>query len=127
MTGARILIVEDEFIVALDLRMRLRHMGHSDVGMAATAEAALLWAQANRPALVLMDVILQGPMDGVEAAARIRSACDARIIFLTAHSDEATRQRIAEARPEGYLVKPFDDEELQQVVTDALAASQAMR
>jgi CheY-like chemotaxis protein len=123
MTGSRILVVEDEYIVALDLRMRLKRMGHSEVALAATGEAAITWALSHRPELVLMDVILQGEMDGVETATRIRSGCDARIIFLTAHSDEATRRRITDCKPQGYLVKPFDDDEFQQAITGALVSA----
>ncbi len=122
MSGSRILVVEDEFIVALDLRMRLKRMGHTDVAVAATGEAALALAAKNHPHLVLMDVVLQGPMDGVETATRIQSCYDARIIFLTAHSDDATQRRITGTRPQGHLVKPFDDDDLQRVISEALAA-----
>ena len=90
---ATILIVEDEQLVAVDLEAHLTRLGYQVVDTAASGEEAWEKAQAAQPDLILMDVRLAGPMDGIEAARRIRRECDAPIVFLTAYSDAATLQR----------------------------------
>src|SRR5207249_3653676 len=90
---ARLLIVEDEAIVAMDLQQRLEHLGHEVVGTAATGEAAIQRAEEARPDVTLMDIRLKGEMDGIAAAAEIDRRFGTPVVFLTAHSDTQTVQR----------------------------------
>lgn len=120
MDAAQILVVEDERIVALDLQERLKELGYSVPAVAATGEQAVEMVEQNRPDLILMDIHLQGEMDGVEAADRIRDQFDLPVIFLTAFSDESTLQRARFTGPFGYLVKPFEIENLHSTIKMAL-------
>jgi two-component system cell cycle sensor histidine kinase/response regulator CckA len=115
----RLLIVEDEAIVAMDLQQRLERLGHQVVGTAATGEAAIRCAKEARPDVTLMDIRLKGPMDGVAAAAEIDRRFDTPVVFLTAHSDTQTVQRATGAEPFGYILKPVDDRELEIAIAVA--------
>lgn len=108
----RILIVEDETIVALDLKNMLSSMGYEVTSTASTGKEAIERARVDRPDLILMDIILRGPMDGVEAAGAIREMDDIPIIYLTAHSDQSMVQRMKVTEPYGYILKPFEDPEV---------------
>ena len=123
----RILIVEDETIVAMDLAAGLRRLGYEVVATVRTGEGAVEAAKALHPDLVLMDIRLKGEMDGIAAAARIHRDVRVPVVFLTAHGDPQTLERSHEAAPYGYLVKPFDESLLQRVVSVALARSRAER
>ena len=116
-SGKRVLIVEDEGIIALDLRLRIENLGHTVAGVAHSGEAAVRQTAELAPDLVLMDIRLRGAMDGVDAASAIRQNHDTPIIYLSVHSDEKTRQRMAATRPLGYLEKPFDDAELESALS----------
>lgn len=105
----RVLIVEDEILVAIDTRSMLETNGFVVVGVAASAEHAISIAEKERPDLVLMDIRLDGPRDGVEAAAEIRQRFDIPTIFVTANADARIRERAKAARPIGFLVKPFNE------------------
>jgi PAS domain S-box-containing protein len=120
MTPARIMIVEDEQITATDIEDILTQLGHRVVAVATAGEAAVADAEALRPDLVLMDIRLKGKTDGVEAARKIRERLDIPSIFLTAHADDATLERAKLAEPLGYLVKPFQESELQAAIQIAL-------
>lgn len=120
MPPSKILIVEDESIVALDIRNRLTRMGYHVVGMAVTGEEAVDQARDKQPDLVLMDIRLKGEMDGIEAAAAIRSYFEIPVIYLTAYADENTLQRAKITEPYGYLIKPFEERELSNVIEIAL-------
>lgn len=111
MNPTRILIVEDEAIVAMDLESQLKAAGHDVLARVSTAEEALELATALRPDLVLMDITLAGRMDGVEAAACLRK-CEVPVVFLTAHCDQATMDRAKLTEPFGYLSKPVGAREL---------------
>lgn len=117
---AKILIVEDERIVAMDLAETLRELGYAVVGMAARGEDAIQRAAELSPALILMDVRLAGKLDGVQAADAIRSKQDIPVIYLTAHSDNETLKRAASTSASGYLVKPFKSPELRCAIEIAL-------
>jgi signal transduction histidine kinase/AmiR/NasT family two-component response regulator len=117
---ARILVVEDEQIVSLDLVGRLDRLGYEVVATAATGPAAIARAEEHRPDLVLMDVKLAGPMDGIAAAARIQETMDAPVVYLTAFGDEATLARAKATGCYGYLLKPFEERELEIVIEVAL-------
>ena len=103
----RILIVEDERIVAMDLAGTLAELGYAVAGMAARGEDAIEQAKRLNPNLILMDVRLAGKMDGIQAAQSIREERDVPVVYLTAHSDNETLQRAANTTASGYLVKPF--------------------
>ncbi|MFM7243687.1 MAG: diguanylate cyclase [Planctomycetaceae bacterium] len=116
-----VLIVEDEAITALDLATELAGMGYRVCGVVDTAEAALGAAVRERPAVVLMDIRLANGGDGIETARRICGHHDTAIVFLTAHSDEATLTRALAVSPFGYLIKPFRARELKVAIDLALA------
>lgn len=127
MNETRILIVEDEQIVALDIQQRLQSLGYIVVGRVATGQDAIDKALETSPNLVLMDIRLKGELDGVEAAEQIRSRYDIPIIYLTAYADDATLQRAKLTTPFGYLVKPFEDRELQITIEMAIYRSKLER
>jgi len=118
---SRVLIVEDEAITALDLATELRGLGYDVCGIVDTAEDAVTVAAQERPQVVLMDVRLADGGDGIEAAREVGLRQDAAIIFLTAHSDEATLARALVVSPAGYLIKPFRARELKVAIDVALA------
>jgi PAS domain S-box-containing protein len=119
-SSGRLLVVEDERIVARDLTNTLTDIGYTVVGSVATAEEAVQKAREHRPNLVLMDIRLAGPIDGVQAAATIRSERDIPVIYLTAHSDDETLRRATHTAPFGYLLKPFNAAELHCAIEIAL-------
>ena len=120
MTSARILIVEDENIVTMELKARLQALGHSIAAVASSGEEAIARAAETRPDLALMDIRLKGSIDGVEAAEQIRTLFDVPVVFLTAYSDDATLERVKATEPFGYLVKPFEERELHSTIDMAL-------
>jgi len=120
MTQPNILVVEDEGIVALELRNRLQSMGYAVAGVAATGATAIEKATQLHPNLILMDIKLKGEIDGVTAAEQIRTHFDIPIIYLTAFADEHTLQRAKMTVPYGYLLKPFEERELYIAIEMAL-------
>ncbi|HUJ89623.1 MAG TPA: HD domain-containing phosphohydrolase [Syntrophorhabdales bacterium] len=116
----RILIVEDEGLIALELRDRLTEMGYEIVGPVPTGQEAIDHAREFLPDVVLMDIILAGQMDGIEASEVIKNSLDIPVIFLTAHADERTLQRAKATQPFGYILKPFNERELQVSIEMAL-------
>ena len=117
---ARVLIVEDESIVARDIAATLRGMQYHVVGIVATGEEAVLEAAEHHPDIALMDIMLSGAMDGIDAGGRIQSEWNVPVVFLTSHADEATLTRAKAIAPYGYLVKPFSDRELDVALETAL-------
>jgi signal transduction histidine kinase len=122
----KILVVEDENIVAMDLRATLTRLGYQVVDSVGTGRQAIEHVEQRRPDLVLMDIQLRGAMDGIEAAERIRRL-EVPVVYLTAFSDDATLRRARETSPHGYVLKPFDDRELQIVIELAIHRHQAQR
>lgn len=122
-----ILIVEDEAVVALDLKLNLQEMGYEVSGIAASGEQALQLFDERPPQLVLMDVRLQGTMDGVATAEALRARRAAPLIFLTSHSDDDTVQRAARTAPYGYLTKPYQARELRAGIEVALTKARMER
>ena len=116
----RILVVEDETIVAEDIRRTLHNMGYAVPSIACSGEEALKKAEEISPDLVLMDIILQGKIDGVEAAGQITSRFNTPVIYLTAHSDIKTLERAKITEPFGYIIKPFKEKELKMAIEIAL-------
>jgi len=120
MVQAKILVVEDEVIVARTIANQLMQLGYTVVGTASSGTAAIDKANSTQPDLVLMDVMLKGEMDGVTAAIQICSQRDVPIVFLTAYADENTLERAKSTLPLGYIVKPFSAAELRVAVELAL-------
>lgn len=116
----RILIVEDEGLVARDLQTRLRKLGYEVPAWSDTGTDALARVQELTPDLILMDIQLKGGMDGIQVAETLRQHLDIPIVFLTAHADAATVERAKQTGPFGYVIKPFEDRELQVTVELAL-------
>lgn len=120
MTAGRILVVEDEGIVALQIRTTLEQYGFTVTDTCASGDEAVASIEANPPDLVLMDMKLQGERDGIETAAVIRAQGHIPIVYLTAHSDDGTVERARATEPYGYLLKPFNPQELCITVAVAL-------
>jgi CheY-like chemotaxis protein len=116
----RVLIVEDDAIVALDLRVLLESRGHLVVGIAHSAAQAIELGESTRPDIVLMDINLQGPGDGIQAADALSRHDGMAVIFLTAYRDNTTLQRALATRPHGFVTKPFDADALQAAIDFAL-------
>ena len=115
-----VLIVEDERIVAKDIEQTIRDLGYRSAGIASSCDKALEVAQRVRPTIVLMDIRIKGPVDGVETAALLRKFLDVPIIFLTAHADTATLARAAQTSPYGYLLKPVRASDIQSAIAVGL-------
>lgn len=110
--SGRILIVEDEALIAQDIEQRLHDLGYEVCGIAATGEQAIRAADLHRPDIALMDIMLRGDMDGIEAAEAIDERHQIPVIFLTAHADQGVLQRAKLTQPLGYITKPFTEREL---------------
>lgn len=119
---SRILVVEDDAIVCEDISRTLRQLGYEVPSATASGEAALLALAAAAPPvdLVLMDIRLAGKLDGIETTQRIRERWTLPVVYLTAHSDDATLARAKETGPHGYLVKPFTERDLRTTIEVAL-------
>ncbi len=116
----KVLIVEDEPIVALDLKQELEMLGCEVLGVAESADEALVAAGVHRPDLALMDVRIVGSVDGIQTAGLLRAAYQVPVVFLTSYSDETTIARAAREMPYGYLTKPFQSGELKATLQVAL-------
>jgi CheY-like chemotaxis protein len=121
----RVLIVEDERLIALDLQRRLTQLGYTVVGNVAAGAQAITAALQLRPDLILMDIRLQGEMDGIDAALQIQTDRSVPIIYLTAYVDESTMQRAQATSPWGFLRKPFHVRDLQAILNRYLGELQA--
>ena len=120
MSSSRILIVEDEGIIAKDIQNTLNRSGYSVIGIASSGEEAIKKAMEIHPDIVLMDIVLEGAMDGVEAAEYIRDYFDIPVVYLTAYSDDTTLQRAKITEPFGYILKPFQERELYTTIEMAI-------
>jgi DNA-binding response OmpR family regulator len=120
MTQASILVVEDEGIVAQEIKTRLEKAGYTVCGVAHDGATAVADAENVDPDLVLMDIRLKGEMDGIEAAGLIRQRCNVPVVYLTAHTDPATLERATVMEPFGYVVKPFETRNLMVSIEIAL-------
>ena len=111
-----VLIVEDEALVALEIRELVEHLGHNVSAVIDTAEGAVQYALASKPDLIIMDIRLKGAMDGIEAASIIKKSASVPIIFLTANSGDEFLERAKLAEPYGYLLKPVHEEQLESAI-----------
>jgi two-component system, cell cycle sensor histidine kinase and response regulator CckA len=119
MIKRKILIVEDERVIARDIAMQLGILSYEALGPVDTGEQAIEMALKLRPDLILMDVHLGSAMDGIDAAQAIRKMLDTKVVFLSAFSGDANSTRAQLANPAGYLAKPFEDYELREVIEAA--------
>jgi PAS domain S-box-containing protein len=120
-----IMVVEDELIVAEDLTRWLISLGYTIAARAAAGREAVQRCEATRPDLVLMDILLPGDMDGIQAAEEIRRRFDIPVVFITASSDDATLARAKVSEPFGYILKPFDERGLYSTIEMALYKHQS--
>ncbi len=120
MTGERILIVEDERLIAADIEGHLLDLGYQVAGVAINADDALRAAREQSPDLVLMDIQLRGSIDGTEVARQIRERHDIPIVFVTSHADPTTLERACVSSPYGFLLKPFEGRELAATIETSL-------
>lgn len=127
MPPANILIVEDQNIVAGDLQSRLCNLGYGVSAVVASGEEAISQTRALQPNLVLMDIQLKGELDGIQAGEQILVETDVPIVYLTAYSDEHTLRRATTTNPYGYVIKPFEDQELRTTIDLALYKHQLER
>lgn len=120
MPKKQIMVVEDDGIVARDIETTLENLGFGVSGSAVSGEKALKMIKTAPPDLVLMDIMLKGEMDGIETTEQIRAMLDVPVVYVSAHTDEKIFQRAKLTEPFGYVIKPFDDRELQVAVEIAL-------
>ncbi|MBF0476126.1 MAG: response regulator, partial [Deltaproteobacteria bacterium] len=113
---ARILLADDEVVVIMQLKKRLETFGHEVVGTAASGEKAVELARAFKPDLMLMDIVMPGGLDGLDASEIIKDELDTPIIFISGHADDHILDRIKNAQPDGFIVKPINEFELKVAV-----------
>lgn len=123
MQPIRVLVVEDERIVALHLKQQLTKLGYAVVAVVASGDKALEFLRSTHPDIVLMDINIEGDIDGIQTAALISDEDFTPVIYLTAYSEEVTLQRAAATNPYGYLLKPFSERELHATLQMAIASS----
>jgi CheY-like chemotaxis protein/DNA-binding PadR family transcriptional regulator len=117
---SKILVVDDEAIITMQLEERLTAMGYTVTGMAASGEDAVDKARRLKPDLVLMDIVMPGKMNGIEAAKIIRKELDIPVVFVTSYADDAIIEKAKSVRPYGYIVKPFNELEIKAAIEVAL-------
>ena len=123
MKGAQIVVVEDELIVGMMIKLKLAKMGYCVSGMASRGVDAITMVEELQPDLVLMDIRLKGGINGVETAMKIREMSNIPIVFITGDSSHETRELAELANPRGFLLKPFMDEDLGNIVDSVLSNS----
>lgn len=112
MSGKTILLVEDDDIIAKIAEWRLNNLGYHVCGRAISGAEAMELVIKSKPDLVLMDINLKGEIDGIETAKMIKKGFNIPVIFVTSHSDGQTLERARDSKPDGFIVKPFDDNDL---------------
>jgi len=115
-----VLIVEDEQIVASDLKVRLQSLGYKVIGIAVSSEEVLSVVKSKKPDLILMDIKLRGNTNGIETAGKLKNMYDVPVIYVTAYANNNNLVKIKETDPFGIISKPFDDRELLNVIETAL-------
>lgn len=114
--SAKILIVEDDMIIAADLSMQLTKIGYDIIGINTKAEDALKTISDHRPDIIIMDIVLSGKMNGIEAAVNILHEYQIPVIFMTSNTDDATFQKALSAKPYAFIAKPFQKSELERTI-----------
>ena len=121
MSKPSVLIAEDERIVAEDIKMTLERFGYAISSITSSGEETVKKAQKEKPDLVLMDIVLEGELDGIEAAQQIRESLSIPVVFLTAYADDRLLMRAKITEPYSYILKPFEDRELYAAIEMALS------
>ena len=116
MDDSKILIVEDELIVATDLKKRLEDMGHEIVGIEGDGKSAIKKTVETEPDLILMDITLKGELDGIETAQQIQEDYDIPLIYLSGRNDNNTLERAKITDPSGFIIKPFIDKGIEKAL-----------
>jgi PAS domain S-box-containing protein len=124
MVPARIMIVEDEGLVALGIKEGLESLGYEVTAVASSADGAINQALSTEPDLVLMDIHLKGGTDGIEAAKQLKQTLNIPVVFLTAYSDQETLKRAIATEPFAYLIKPFEERTLHTTIQTTLHKAQ---
>jgi CheY-like chemotaxis protein len=117
MSKGKILIVEDDDIIAKVEDWRLKNLGYEVCGRAITGAEAMEMAAKHKPDVVLMDINIKGDIDGIETAKMIKKAYNIPVIYVTSHSDGQTLERARDTNPDGFVVKPFDDNDLRVAIS----------
>ena len=117
---SKILVVDDEAIITMQLEERLHAMGYTIAGMAASGEDAIEKARRLSPDLILMDIVMPGRLNGIEAAQVIIGELDIPVVFVTSYADDAIIEKAKQVRPYGYIVKPFNELEIKAAIEVAL-------
>lgn len=117
---ARVMIVEDDALVALGIRLTLEELGYQVVGIAASETEAVDLARSSTPDLTLMDIRLKGPVDGIDTARRLRAELNLRSVYLSAYTDENTMSRVSATYPLGFVQKPYSASQLKTALELAL-------
>jgi CheY-like chemotaxis protein len=120
LAGASVLIVEDDDILARVEDWRLKNLGYRVSGRAITGTEAIDLARNTRPDVVLMDINIRGNIDGIETAKTIKKEFGIPVIYVTSHSDGVTLERARDTKPDGFIVKPFEDNDLRVAIELAL-------
>jgi CheY-like chemotaxis protein len=120
MSGEKIMVVEDESVLVMLLKRKLHNYGYGEIDWVDNGEDAVRNAESFKPDLILMDIVLKGSMDGIEAAKRINKNFDIPIIYLTAYSSDEVIKRALETEPYGYIIKPFREVEVNANIKMAL-------
>ena len=118
---SKIIIVEDEIIIALDLKLRLENLGHEVMSTVFNGEDAIKVAGEKNPDLVLMDIQLNGELDGINVAQQIRNLYNIPFIYLTGSYENALLERAKQTDPVGFISKPFDESEIQNLIETAMS------
>jgi len=119
-TMSKILVVDDEAIITMQLEERLHAMGYTVIGMAASGEDAIEKARRLAPDLILMDIVMPGKLNGIEAAQAIITELNIPVVFVTSYADDAIIEKAKQVRPYGYIVKPFNELEIKAAIEVAL-------
>jgi AmiR/NasT family two-component response regulator len=118
--NSKIFIVEDEIIVAADIKQQLENIGYNVIGIAFSGEDAIRKTEETNPDIVLMDIMLRGNIDGIEAAQQIRNQYDIPVIYITGFFDDATLERAKKTEPYGYILKPFENMGIESAIEMAV-------
>ena len=120
MSDVCVLLVEDDNIIAKVAEWRLKNLGYRLCGRASTGAEAMELVVRNKPDIVLMDINIKGDIDGIETAKMIKKGFNIPVVYVTSHSDGPTLERAKETHPDGFIMKPFEDNDLRVAIELAL-------